>query len=145
MLPAKLTYLFVADFKDGSRYFQNESDTSMSHPLTKSGFWDVLQRLDQVTKFTLTDSVHEHSVFLDDGHFKTDGEILVSPHKELTNYRLIYYRRCQQIVSNGLLERPKIVAYFLGWQANDFQGKNFQMLLRVPPSGTFSPVIVEQK
>jgi hypothetical protein len=149
MLPAKLDYLFVADFKDGSRYFQTPADASVVHPLTKSAFWDVLQRLDEVKQFTLTDRhrQHEHSVFLDDGHFTTDGRIIapdpgVGP---LHNFRLIYFRRCQQRTEGGFHCRPEIVAYFIGWQANDPAGKNFKMMLQIKPLGSSEPITIQTK
>lgn len=134
MLPRKLDYLFVAEFKDGSRYFQDRYDRSIEHPLSKSAFYDVSQHLADVSTFTLTDGNRKHTVFLSDGHFQTDGTIITSPYGELTNYRLIYFRRVQQVTSRDGVSSD-IVGYFIGWQANDASGKNYQMMLEIPPTG----------
>jgi len=136
MLPAKLDYLFVAEFKDGSRYHQDHKDASREHPLTKSAFYDVCQRgLENVSEFRLVNCKSEHSVSLIDGHFKTDGRIVPSPYGELTNYRLIYFRRMNANFEGGFVKRPEVASYFIGWQANDANGKNFQMMLEIPPPG----------
>ena len=155
MLPPKFDYLFVADFKDGSRYFQTQADASVVHPLTKSAFWDVLQRIEEVKKFTLIDrhNQHEHTVFLDDGHFKTDGKILVCPRNGLTNFRLIYFRRAQQSHEQEIRSfhpKPYYVGYFIGWQANLFSDMqlpenkrtNYKMILEIPPLGSLEKVKV---
>lgn len=137
MLPAKLDYLFVAEFKDGTRYYQDKRDRSLVEPLTRSAFYDVQQRLDEVTKFSLVGGGREHTVFLYDGHFETDGEIIVSHPSlgDLTKRRLIYFRRCEQTVKAGQAMPPKVVGYFIGWQANDEHGRNQQMVLEIPPLG----------
>ena len=143
MTPSRLDYLFVSDFKDGSRYFQTPADASVVHPLTRSAFFDVCQRLEDVKQFTLVDrhNQHEHTVFLEDGHFKTDGRIIPCPRSDLINFRLIYVRRCQ--IPQGMNvyevdhEYNRVVAYFIGWQANQIRtGQNFQMLLEIPPLGS---------
>lgn len=144
MLPQKLDFLFVADFFDGSRYFQNPNDASVRHPLTRSAFYDVAQRLDQVKVFTLIDRhrQHEHAVFLEDGHFKSDGHLFLPDPKvgEMFNFRLIYFRRCQvpQVMgARGVdFEPHKVVGYFIGWQANDAAGRNHKLVLRIPPLGS---------
>ena len=146
MLPPKLDYLFVADFADGSRYFQHPNDASITHPLTRSAFYDVLER-DGLKQFTLVDRhcQHQHTVFLDDGHFKTDGKILPCPRNDLTNFRLIYFRRVQHNQENGFHVRPDVVGYFMGWQANDATGKNYQMVLEIKPLGMGAPEITQEQ
>ncbi len=133
MLPRRLEYLFIADFKDGTRYRQNQNDCSVVHPLTRSAFYDVAQRLADVRVFTLTNGVREHQVFLEDGHFKTDGRVIVHHYGELTNYRLVYFRRMQVLMESGCAERPIVKAYFIGWQANDLAGKNYKMCIEIQP------------
>ncbi len=158
MLPPKLDYLFVCDFLDGSRYFQNPSDASVEHPLRRSAYWDVCQRLDQVSQFTLIDRhrQHEHAVYLSDGHFKTDGKIIPCPRTDLENFRLIYFRRVQQKLENEEVlneartkahhPKPYIVAYCIGWQANRIgTEENFQMRLLIPPLGSLEKVGIERK
>lgn len=140
MLPAKLDYLFIARFRDGTTYRQTPSDSSHVHPLSRSAFHDVWQRHQELDSFTLVDrhQVHEHTVFLANGYFKTDGEILAPPPegRGLECYRIIYFRRCQIPSENGWHGSPRIVAYFIGWQANDASGRNLQMLLEIPPLGS---------
>ena len=137
MLPAKLDYLFTAQLSDGSVIVQDRHDRSVTEPLTQSTFYDVRQRIAHVRRFFITslDTRHLHLVDLTDGHFETDGTILTSPYGELTNYRVVYFRRCQQILEGGTLLPPRITSYFIGWQANDSTGKNFQMSLEVPALG----------
>jgi hypothetical protein len=141
MLPPKLDYLFTATFRDGSVYHQTPADTSVEHPLTKSAFYDVLQRNSDVASFTLIDrhGQHQHTVFLSDGHFTTDGRVIPCPRSDLTGFRLIYFRRVQHIREGGFQTKPYVQAYFIGWQANDASGKNFQMMLEIPPLGLGKP------
>jgi hypothetical protein len=136
-LPAPLDYLFTAELADGTRLHQDRHDRSREHPLTRSAFYDVLQRVAEVRRFALRsrDGRHLHLVDLTDGHFETDGQVICSPYGELTNYRVIYFRRCQQIMEGCTLIPPRIVGYFLGWQANDGLGRNQQMTLEIPPLG----------
>ncbi len=143
MHPTCFIYHFIARFFDGSIYQQNWSDSSVVHPLTRSAFWDVAQRLTQVRSFTLTNGIREHTVFLNDGHFKTDGREIVSPHGQLTNYRLIYFRRVQQSIESGNLT-ARVAFYFIGWQANDVNGKKYQMMLEIVGDNSMREVILQQ-
>jgi len=148
MLPPKLDYLFVADFQDGSRYFQTPADASVVHPLTRSAFWDVLQRFEEVKQFTLIDrhGQHEHTVNLDDGHFKTDGKIIPCPRNDLHNFRLIYFRRTEQKLEQEVRKhhpKPYVVGYFIGWQANDPTDQNYKMVLEIPPLGRGAVTITQ--
>jgi hypothetical protein len=141
MLPPKFEYLFVAEFSDGTKLFQDRQDRSIEQPLTRSAFWDVQQKIargGKLVRFTLCNRRREHTVFLDDGHFKTDGQIICSPYGQLTNYRVVYFRRCQQVWEDGVLSYPRVTSYFLGWQANDDAGKNFQMALEIAGDGSMN-------
>jgi hypothetical protein len=142
MLPPILDYLFIAHFTDGSVIHQTRYDVSTIEPLTRSAFYDVVQRLPEVESFTLTNGPRSHTVYLKDGHFNSDGKILINPHGELTNFRLIYFRRVQvSSYSADELEhviiddrrRPTVKLFVMGWQANDARGKNFQMVLEIDP------------
>lgn len=136
MLSPKLDYLFIAVFKDGSRYYQDKFDRSRDQPLTRSSFFDVQEQLADVSRFILTDGRRSHCVFLDDGHFVTEGQEISNPHRELINYRLIYFRRIEQSFEAGVAAAPRVVAYFIGWQANDARGQNYKMLLEIPSTGS---------
>lgn len=146
MLPSRFDYLFIARFRNGDECRQTQADASLAHPLTRSAFWDVLQRHADVETFTLVDrhAQHEHTVFLADGHFKTDGEIIPCPRPDLRDFRVLYFRRCQQVWEGGILSYPRIVAYFIGWQANDADGNGFEMSLQIPPLG-LGPATLHRK
>jgi hypothetical protein len=145
MLPPRLDYLFVAKFRDGSKLYQTPQDVSLLEPLTRSAFYDVAQRLAEVQEFTLTNGVKEHTVFLDDGHFNTDGRILVCPRSDLTNFRLIYFRTVQQKTTGEFRHYGEIVRYTIGWQANDANGKNYQMHIEIEPTGSLNAPTVALK
>ena len=138
MLSPKLDYLFTARFRDGTVIHQTPQDVSALEPLTRSAFYDVAQRLADVVSFTLTDGKHEHTVFLADGHFKTDGRIIPCPRSDLINFRLIYFRQMQQAITGTFKHRPEVKLYVIGWQANDATGKNYQMHLEIEPSGSLN-------
>ena len=129
----KLEYLFTARFRDGSVIHQTPQDVSRLEPLTRSAFYDVLQRLPEVESFTLYNGRTGHTVFLTDGHFNSDGRILVNPHGELTNFRLIYFRTVSQNMEGDTLKPARVTKYVIGWQANDAKGQNFQMKIEILP------------
>lgn len=146
MLPHELEYLFTARFRDGTLIHQTPADCSATEPLTRSAFYDVAQRIAEVESFTLNNGRSRHTVFLADGHFETwhhgRQKVLTNPHGELTNFRLIYFRRVHAGVTAGGKALPgMIVLYVIGWQANDEHGKNFQMHLEIKPDGLGAPVL----
>ena len=141
MLPPKLTYLFTARFKDGTVIRQDRRDASQNHPLTRSAFYDVQQRLEEVASFSISDGENEHTVFLDDGHFLSNGSLIVSPHGELTNYRLIYFRR-NHVTLEGGHSVVHVHRYFIGWHANDAKERHFEMKLEIDPKWSKRPSIL---
>ena len=130
-----LSYLFVCRFKDGTIIQQTAEDVSQKDS-TRSSFYDVMQRLEEVETFTLVkqdDRQHSFMVDLRDGHFEIDGVPFCVSSEELPNnvkFRLIYFHRHQHRVVQGqslMGEAP--VQYFIGWQTNLLNGENVQQTI----------------
>lgn len=95
-----LRYLFTAYLTDGTEIHQTPDDISTADPLTRSAFYDVIQRLADVVSFELTDKAENTwSVNLLDGSFMANGvqfraepttnHIAIRPGG---TYTLVYYR-----------------------------------------------------
>lgn len=88
-------FTYLAKFRDGSVFLQPKDDLSTIDP-TKSAFYDVLQKIDDVVYFEVTDNDERSlSVDLVTGLFKSDGNMLpahpgVSSGSKLT---LVHFRR----------------------------------------------------
>ena len=129
-------YLFTCRFKDGSVIQQTQEDVSQEDS-TRSAFYDVVQRLDEVELFTITKQdarQHTYTVDLRDGHFEVDG-IPFYASEELPGeamYRLIYFHRHQHRVVQGqtLTGDGALIQYYIGWQTT-IDGKNFQSTISV--------------
>src|SRR4051812_27369760 len=130
-----MKYCFTSQFTDGSFIYQDHEDTSHTTP-GKNSFYDVLQRVDDVAIFSLTDGIHVYSVNLHTGQFTVDGVVFKScdPRHNLegfTSRRLIYFKRNTLQFNNQLQTTAHDVEYFIGWQANDADGKNIQQTISV--------------
>jgi hypothetical protein len=100
-MPEKLKYLFVADYKDGSRFTQNDGDVSSVDPL-RSSFYDVLNGhgcppISEMARFSLSGDGHTYSVSLVDGTYTDDLRECPLPgesfEKDPTEpYQIVYYR-----------------------------------------------------
>lgn len=126
-----LKYLFECIYKDGSCYFQNENDVSVSDP-TRSSFYDV--KMDELKYFTLNGDGHTFGVDLIDGSFWVDGNKF-KMHDEtdkLTNeFRLIFFRRHKHEFSQELNELAHQTTYRIGWQCLSEDGKNIQRVMEI--------------
>ncbi len=132
-----LAYLFECHFSDGTILQQTEEDLSAVDP-TRSAFYDVAQRLDDVEVFGLFNDDHTIVVDLRDGHFEIDGlpfkvvgqdELPEGDHK----FRLIYFRRHRHTVAmgEGLPEElAHTIEFHVGWQTT-IDGKNYQQTIAV--------------
>jgi len=132
-----LQYLFTAYFKDGSTIKQTIEDVSTINP-EKSAFYDVLQRIEDLSHFVLHDHKtipNDVSVCLVDGSFNVNGLALnvgdprIQPPQD-TEYRLIYFRRHTHRFNPQLEELDHEVEYVIGWQAT-IDGKNIQQTIIV--------------
>lgn len=136
----RLKYLFEAHLKDGSIIRQTPEDISTAEPLTRSAFYDVVQRLDQVRVFGLYSDEHTYTVSLEDGHFEIDGvpfsaQPVTSPIINAGGkFKLVYFRDHQQdlVVTASVGADGKIVEstspgphwhqYRIGWEYTDPNG-----------------------
>jgi len=131
----QLAYLFECHFKDGTFIQQTQEDVSSVDP-TKSAFYDVLQRIDDVLVFGIVNGSHVYVVDLRDGHFIIDDvPFEVNTGKELPTtdceYRLIYFRRHRHTVTMGYSDvEEHTVDYHLGWQTT-IDGENYQRTISV--------------
>lgn len=136
----ELKYLFHCQFNDGETFVQNKEDKSFIDE-TKSAFTDLLKKAEEksIDTFSLTDNVNTYLVDLRDGHFEINGipffahEQTFQNDLQVSNFRLIYYRRNQIQVNTATNESsiPNTLCYIMGWQANQADGKNIQKLIYI--------------
>ena len=125
-----LQYLFSVTSKDGTRYFQNKEDKSVTEPELRSSFYDVKQ--DEVQSFSVSDDNHTYAVGLSDGHFEVDGvTFFMHTDMELKDFRLVYYRQHTHSFNSNATELDHVIVYCLGWQTNDKEGKNVQRIMTI--------------
>ena len=127
-----LKYLFTAKYADGTSYIQNPEDISTIEPEKRSCFFDVNH--EQLVVFVLKGDGHEYLVDLRDGHFEIDGQLVEKEEKELTNFRLIFFRQHTQSFFVSQIENKPLsheIEYHFGWQANDIDGKNYQKIVKI--------------
>lgn len=129
-----LKYHFIALFEDGSFLTQNEDDVSRIDP-TRSAFYDVFQRKDEVVVFALRNMDTELKVDLGTGLFELNGMPFraSNPSEQLppeTKYRLVFFRRHQHIRNLGNSEESHNIEYHIGWQAT-VNGKNYQQTIAI--------------
>ena len=124
-----MKYLFSALMNDGTTINQTQEDKSQTTE-GKNAFYDVLQRLEEVTAFALynQETQDEYLVDLRDGHFEVN-QIQLNLHLEaIFNLRLIFFKRH---VINFITREHYPVKFVFGFQANDEAGKNVQFTMTV--------------
>ena len=122
-----LKYLFNVLYKDGTVYSQNVDDISVTDP-KRSCFYDV--RVEDVMVFELIGENKSVAVDLREGVFEVNGvEFLAHEDSDLTNFRLIFFRKHRHHFNVALEEKKHEIWYRIGWQANDKDGKNVQRVL----------------
>jgi hypothetical protein len=135
----ELTYLFEADFSDGTTYHQGLEDTPINHD-AGSAFTDVMARIDDVLRFHVVslDGAKRATVDLVDGHFEVNGvAFTLHPATVLPkNLRLIYFRetRVESTVNakhEELSRRHYVARNCIGWQMTDAKGKNHQFMIGI--------------
>ena len=125
--------------KDGTVIKQTPEDVSTAEPLTRSAYYDVAQRLDDVVAFGLYNDKNQYVVDLRDGHFEINGvpfsaQPVTSPCiNEGGKFRLVYYRDHQQelVMTNGGAPQPGTHhhQYRMGWEYFDPNGKTYQQTI----------------
>lgn len=132
---AELAFLFECHFTDGTMIQQTPDDISSADP-SRSQFYDVLQRLNEVQSFGIYSDLHTYAVDLRDGHFEIDGTPFTLPCDELpeghADFRLIYFRRHThtQTLGQETTEEDHQIAFHIGWQTT-YNGRNYQRTISV--------------
>lgn len=124
----QLKYLFIAGYKDGTYYTQNQEDMSEKDP-KRSCFYDINQ--EELSRFVLYDDINTFVVDLIDGHFEVNGIPFFMHDIELKDFRLIYFRRHRHHFNLDNEELAHEVSFRLGWQANDKDDKNHQRVMEI--------------
>ncbi len=138
MSQADQTYFFIADFDDGTSYSQGKDDASIDTE-GKNAFYDILQRMEKVIRFSLHNGQHIYTVDLRDGHFEVDGlsfqvhDQFFVPEKKL---ELIYFKEVRIEVDVNQKEevqaqRHYVNRYFIGWKTKGKRGKITQHTLAI--------------
>jgi hypothetical protein len=126
-----LKYLFAAQYNDGTIFYQDQHDISLTNP-KKSQFYDVLQREKDIVAFALHGDGHQYSVSLDDGHFEIDGIAFQVYDAPIENRRLVFFRRHTHNVNIDYEEQSHYVQYHFGWQGNvPGTGENIQRVINI--------------
>jgi len=131
-----LRYLFEALYNDGTSLRQSQDDVSSVDP-TRSAFFDVDHS--KLLHFRLVrqeSPVCFYAVDLRDGWFFVNGLPFRMHEYPVTNIRLIFFRRHTHNFnanSDGTPgeETDHRVVYRLGWQGNDYEGKNVQHVMEL--------------
>jgi hypothetical protein len=125
----ELRYLFTAFMRDGSFIEQTQADRSRTTP-EKNAYYDVLQRIDDVEQFQLTDIYGRQSVCvdLDTGLFEiNDGVFRIGDRlSDNTKYRLVYFRRRHEFNSHAIAEPTE---YHVGWEAMTPDGRKVRQTI----------------
>jgi|SRR3989344_221862 len=122
-----MKYLFEVEYTDGTFFQQNKEDVSLTDP-KRSAFFDVKQ--EEVKRFTLK-GPNTFCVDLTDGHFEINGISIRLHDEQLSDFRLIYFRRHRHQFNLALEEKLHEITFRFGWQANDKDGKNVQRVMEI--------------
>lgn len=144
-----LRYLFEAHLKDGTVIRQTQDDQSTAEPLTRSAYFDVAQRLDEVELFGLYNEQHTYTVSMRDGHFEVDGvpfsaqPVASGVINEGGRFELVYFRDHQQefvvtasVGADGQITESRTLGphyhqYRMGWNYFDPNGKVYTQTIVV--------------
>lgn len=138
----ELTYLFEADFSDGTTYVQGSDDVSLNHPVDadgngKSAFTDVMDRIEDVIRFHLVNGENRTTVDLKTGLFRINGQTIALHDHEITSkLKLIYFRKVnidRDMDKDGKVtgQRHYVACYLIGWQMLGRDGKNITHVIAV--------------
>lgn len=117
-----LKYLFRCYFRDGSKVYQTLEDISSSDP-KKSAYFDVVQRLNEVETFTITDGRTSATVDLCDGSFTVNGAKFFTEYRGVprgTSLELVYFRRRTESFNAATRQPVRSTCEFhIGWKSGD--------------------------
>jgi len=115
----QLEYLFVCHFNDNSCIRQTQDNVSSIDP-SKSAYFDVAQRITEVSKFQLYNGKMSYTVKMQSGEFIVNGTrlFLDDDSADITQRELIYFRRVRRTVSP--MGETATTNYHLGWRTVDY-------------------------
>ena len=123
----RLKYLFTSEYSDGTFFKQNEEDVSMNDP-KRSSYFDVDQN--RLVGFCLSGEGSLFGVDLRDGHFEINGVPFFVHDVELTDFKLIFFRKHRHTVTLGGEDVSHLISYRLGWSATDQNGQTIERVLQ---------------
>jgi len=131
-----LNYYWVASLKDGSKIeqFDNNKDDNYKRIQEKTKdliYFCLYNKLNSNDRFTV--NLEKGLVCYNNLFEDWTKEKIVK-----NNIRLIYFRRWRKYLSSELKLLTGDVHYFLGFQYNDENNKNHQILLQIDNKGNWS-------
>lgn len=126
-------FIWIAIFKDSSKIEQFENEKEHL-------FKEVKDKINDLAYFNLTDRKgHLFSIDLINGIIGYN--YIALPYLEIKekkeNLRLIFFRRHRVEMTEQLKEKNHTMIYFLGYQYNDKNGYNKQIILQINSDGSF--------
>jgi hypothetical protein len=104
-------------------------------------FKEVLDKQELLESFELLENEKIYAVSLIYGTFYINGvKVNLITEEELgiplrdAEYRIIYYRRMRQTLSESEIGKLRLFCYLLGWQTT-VNGKNIKRILQIYPNG----------
>ena len=146
-----MKYKWIANFKkkaiiqpDDDRYSKYDPEAEWN-PSSFRDFQDYFdEHKDELVGFSLISGDGTYSVdFTKEGHptikkkvkgknWASDKEVILSREKRaLSDIRVIYYRKMEMTIKNGLASSPEVLGYVLGYQGLDENGNNRQKTITV--------------
>jgi len=149
---AKYKYMWLAVFDDGRIIRQHPEDLYSKHnpeaewnPTSFRDYQDYCEKHNPKEFVLYNDSEKEYGVLFSERPviytrkiYAGDNGIIIRPpeaiYREpeaLTNVRVIYYRKMEAKMIDGVLGEPKCVGFELGYQGLDAEGNNRQKTISV--------------
>jgi hypothetical protein len=129
-----LDFHWTAGFKDGTDLMQfNEDKTENKYQLVKN-------RMNELTIFYLYNK-DLSKIFIVDlikGLVGCGWTKNVELKEEKQNIRLIFFRRHNKEITENCIEKSHIITYYLGFQYNDKNGNNRQVVLIIDSKGNWT-------
>lgn len=117
-----MKFLFECHFNDGTVLQQTEEDVSKIDP-TRSAFYDVVQRNDDIAVFGIFNDQNTYAVDLRDGSFLVNNAKFTIPalveKDPLLKFQLVYFRRHFHMTIMGSQPSEDLshqVEFHLGWK-----------------------------
>jgi hypothetical protein len=129
---SSLSFHWLAIFKDGTyiNQFQGEEEHK---------FQEVIDKFKDLQVFILHHSkTHDKFIVdLEKGFICKDKPIKLNIEEKKKNIRLIFFRRHKVELTESLKEQSHIIEYHLGFQYNDKDDHNRQIVLQIDDEGNW--------